>query len=140
MSSKVRSIQRNNAQAAAKQAVITVSIGELFNSWAALNRLNNQALPADLAFRIGRLVRKAEPDIAEYDKNRIELCKKYGTLVEERNEYQFEPESMGGFVAEHVPLASVEITFSSQQIPLASLKGINVTGADMSALSWLIAE
>jgi hypothetical protein len=127
-----------------------LKLGVLVNAQTALNDLASRQLIAKTAFRIGRNLKVIGNEIELYEKQRVELAKKYGTLDAERNQYKFEktvdgksvPDKESGekFIAELNDLLTTEIEIAITPIPLSDLADVKMSAGDMTMLDWLIED
>lgn len=112
----------------------------LVNSSAALGVLSNTALPAATSFRLRKLLKAANENFEDYDKTRMELCRKYGVLNEKTNQFEFEPENREKFDAEFTELLESEVELSFEPIKSFDLGDATISAAVLMQLDWLIVE
>lgn len=153
MASKVRSIQREIARKAEKEAEatlpssITLTLGDLVDSGPALGVLCNQPdFPGSLNYRISKVVRLLNEEAKAFDEARKRICEKYGPLIPEENRYDVPADRMAELDAEVGELRATSITLPVSPIPIGMLrdtKGEEVkglTGAVLVMLYWLITD
>jgi hypothetical protein len=117
-----------------------LKLGQLVNAQPALNDLAAKQLLAKTAFRIGRNLKTINVELELYDKQRVELAKKFGTLDEAKQQYKFENGSGEKFVEELNAMLATEIEIAVTPILLTDLDDVKISAANMAALDWLIED
>jgi hypothetical protein len=140
MTSKVRSIQRARDQHEAKGAEIATTVGALFSSSNALQKLVNEALPARQAFAVAKIAKAVGAELEACNETRLRLCEQYGKLNEDKTGYDFASSKREAFDKEWGELTAVPVTIRGEQIKVDSLRTVSISAADLLALSWLIVE
>lgn len=135
MSNKLASIAKQKAKAG-----LTLKVAELINAKDAIDHLITQTLPAEVSFRLARIVRQLDPVLQDYEATRKQLCERYGKLDAEQNIYQFEGEQREKFQQEFDSLLESEVQIPGERIPLTVLKQVHLSTVDALNLEWLISE
>ena len=121
--------------------MIKVSLKDVLEGQEALQKLSNESLPARVAFRIGRLLKKLEEVLASYNDVRGKLLEKYARKKEdgqfdlnEKNEYQFDEGQMNVFVEEMNKLIGEEVDVEADAIDFSTIENLNFTPAQITML------
>lgn len=138
MGNKVRSINRAAQQAQAKEAEITVTLGELFNSTVPLHRLAAQPMPSRLTFALVKTVRAVVKEMNALEETRAILCDNYGKKDEKTGKYKFTKESEAAADKEFNELLKNEVTIKGSKLDLEDLPGLTISASDVILLSWLV--
>lgn len=83
-------------------------------------------MPIKLAWSVGRNLRKLDMSMADFEKPRMELIKKYGAKDEKTGGVQVTPENMEAFNKEYDELADKEVDVDIWKISLDKLSGAGV--------------
>lgn len=137
MANKIRSIQRAQAQAVAKEETITVTLAELLNSQQALQALAGQPLPARLAFKLSKVLKAVTKELDQCNETRIQLCDRFGQKQEDGT-YKFSKKNEEAVNAEYQELVKTEVVLHVERIDLENLPGLVITAAHIVLLSWLM--
>lgn len=137
MANKIRSIQRAQAQAAAKEEAITVSLGDLLNSQQALQALAQQPLPARLAFKLSKVLKAVTKELDAFNETRIQLCDRFGKKQEDGT-YEFSKANEELVNTEYQELIKTDVVLHVERIDLENLPGLQITAANVVLLSWLM--
>lgn len=111
-----------------------ITIAGIINARSAIEKLTSQNLPARKAFNIAKLLKHLSEEYELFEKTRIELVKKYGTINDEGNwvaDTQ-DPE----FMAEIQNLITTEIEISDAlRVDLSSeIDSLEFTVTDLIAI------
>lgn len=113
-----------------------LTVEQILNVAPVLRKLATQDLDAPVAFRVGRLARKMEPEIKDAEDSRVKLIKEHGEQTGET--IQVKPENLEAFVAAVKPLLETEVTIPGlDPLPLAALGSAKLTAAEMLLLEDL---
>lgn len=115
---------------------LTLSI--LIESLPALARLSAQPAPAPLAFALAKVNKAVESELEAYNTARLGLCKQHGTLPKDKSAYEFTAAGRRKFDAGFKDLLATEAELKVGEIDINRLGDVTISGADLSALSWLI--
>lgn len=67
--------------------MIKTKLKTIINSREAMQRLAGQTLPVAVSYRIAKLIKLLNDELALYESERIKLCERYGELNPEENKY-----------------------------------------------------
>ena len=124
-----------------------LQLGRLINSLGngntgdlgAFYRFNQNPLPIKTSMRMRAIIRKVDEIVNDFNDARLELCKRFGTLNEETQNYDFEGKQGEAFNSEYADLMLSEIEIPGSRIPISQLLSSTViTPNDALALEWLI--
>lgn len=138
MASKVRSINREIAKQAAKESELTVTLGDLFNSTAALQRLAAQPMPSGMTFTLVKIVRAVTKEMKAVDETRIKLRDNYGTKNQKTGEYKFTKANEDAANKEFSDLLTSEVVIRGSKLDLEGLPGLVISASDVILLDWLL--
>lgn len=131
--------------------MIVVTLGELSESGPSLTLLIQQRLRASVSLRLARLGKRIEEELAHYERSRVELCQRLGTLNPDARHYEFpDPATRATFDAELAELRAEAIQLDGHR-PLrlddlritcecGHLRELEIEAAHLAALAWLIDE
>jgi len=96
-------------------------------------------------FRIGRLVKAVDAELAAYGKALVELGKKYGDPVKvndkDAGSYEIRPSDMAEFAAEKAKLDGDSCEVLANPLPFSAVeKVVAITPFDISLLSMFVTE
>ena len=115
---------------------MTLTVQQLLNAGPVIRNLANQNLEAHVAFKIGRLARKLEPELQAAEESRVKLIKEHGEQTGET--IQVKPENFEAFVAAAKPLLETEVSIPGlDPLPLAALGSAKLTAAETMLLEDL---
>ncbi len=114
-----------------------VNLEKLVASAKALGVLGGDTtLDVKTKYSIARNIRVIEPELTLYDKQRIEIVKKYGVKIDGTENYQVLPENIGTFSAEIKDLLGVEVEIDIRKVAIDAFA--SASAHDMIALDWMI--
>ena len=99
-------------------------------------------VPIKPGYWIGKVLRKADAEIAEYDSRRVKLWETVGAKKNEKTG-NFEPtaEQVVEFNKQHEELLSIEIEFAGiDPINIEALGEAEIPPAVLATLDWMIVE
>ena len=105
-----------------------MKLSDLVNSRAALTTLNQEKLPAKVAYRISKIIRLVDPELEAYGKALNELIVKYDLKQGDK----VPPE----FAKDLTDILAEDVTIEVPKLDITDLP--SMTAADMQALDWLI--
>lgn len=111
------------------------------------NSISNIKLPLKTTYKFARLMRRADEEIAFYQKKFQEIIEEYG--VKENGEYKFSPDGQSIIIIagkenecnEKVfELRNLEVPIEGIKFSISELEGINVSISELSCLMSLIED
>lgn len=114
-----------------------LALAQLVNSQPALLELSSKALLAAPAFRIARILKMFNSEMALYDQQRTALLEKYGKLNDDKTQYVFDKDNAEKFQNEFNMFLTVEIDINITPISLTDLSDVKIMPQTMLALDWL---
>ena len=121
--------------------MIKLTLKQIIEGQESLQKLSNQPLRGRTAFQIGRLLKELENILSDYNDTRIKTIQAYAKkdengefVINERNEYQFEPEQMTLYFQEIEKLINEELEINSNPIKFADIENLDFTPAEMTFL------
>ena len=114
--------------------MIKTKIKSIVNAREAMQRLAQQTLPIAVSYRVTKLIRAIDSELAVYDKERIRLCEKYGKLNESKTSYNILKGAE--FNEEHSLLLDFDIELDAQKVKLPET--LNITPADLLCMSEFV--
>jgi hypothetical protein len=137
--SKIRQ-QLKRTAAAKPGTAVTLTLGQLVGASGALTRLLAHPVTAVLAFRLAKLGKAVSAEFEIYNSTRNKLLEQFGTLNKEKSEYNFTPENRIEFEKQLKELNGAEVVLPLAPVSVSDLQGIEISGADLLALEWLVQE
>lgn len=126
-----------------RDKVVKTTLGNLAISREAFNRLVAQPMSVAESFKLLKMLKTVNVELDQYEEARKKLFEKYGEVVEQigpQIKYQIKPEHQIDLEREHSELVAIEVVVPGEQIHASTLNGIQISAADLLALSWLIKE
>ena len=114
-----------------------MKIKELLASAPALSRLSAMPLNATLAFRLKRIVKQVNSELETFEAQRKESCERYGTLSEDKSQYDFTDEKRKAFEEDFNKLMEEEVEIRFDHFTEESLAGEKIAASDLMLLEWL---
>ncbi len=121
--------------------MIKLTLKQIIEGQESLQKLSNQPLRGRTAFQIGRLLKELENILSDYNDTRIKTIQAYAKkdengefVINEKNEYQFEPEQMTLYFQEIEKLINEELEINSNPIKFADIENLDFTPAEMTFL------
>jgi hypothetical protein len=114
--------------------MIKTKIKSIVNAREAMQRLAQQTLPVAVSYRVTKLIRAIDAELAVYDKERIRLCEKYGKLNESKTSYTILEGAE--FNEEHSLLLNFDVELEAHKVKLPET--LNITPADLLRLSEFV--
>lgn len=154
MSSKVRSMQRVRQQPAGG---MNLTLEELLLSKEPLAVLCNQETPIRTSFRLGKIVKHFDSELADFYTSQKKLAERFankddagiaiilndaGKRVQEgeKGHYDIPPAERENFNKEYQELLTTKITIPGEQFRIADLGSISLAPAHVLALGWLLTD
>lgn len=117
-----------------------MQILDLLNAREPLSKLASQSVNAIVAFRLAKIIRQVDAELAKFDELRSDLIKKYGVVDQSTGQVSITKEHIDIINRELNPvlLETVEIKFNP--INLSQLESVNLSAAEMLMLEPFVAE
>lgn len=103
-----------------------------------LGHLLQCEMGARTAFQMARIMRQTMTEMRDYERARITLCRRLGTLPDGAKIFEFTPENRAEFDGEMKILLDTEVQLNITPLPAEDLP--NLTPADAMALWWLVED
>lgn len=111
--------------------MIKTKLHSIVNAREAMRKLAGQELPVQESYRVAKLIKAMNAEIAIYDEARIKLCEKYGELAENKREYTILKGAE--FNRELSSLLDMEVELDLKKVTLPL--GLCITPSDVISLS-----
>jgi len=116
-----------------------VTVGQLVAAEGALKRLQQERLPARVAFRLARILREVSPVLQAYNDAHNALVRRLWVPTEKENIYSPpQGEAWEEYVTERTALWEDTVCVNASQLKEVDLAGVTMTTADALALGWMI--
>jgi hypothetical protein len=121
--------------------MISVTIREALGFRPALVNVMQAKLPAKAAYRLSRIAAKLSPELEEYEKQRYELFKQFGTESEDKpGAYEVKgEESLKALQDALEPLLDEQVKIDVEPLAADMLGDAELTAADLLMLEKVIA-
>lgn len=127
--------------------MMTVTLRDIVDSQEVMRALSGKQLRGRAAFKVARLLKKLEIELATFNDTRVKLIENYAKKDEEgkyvtndKNEYQFDDDNANKFVEEINKLLSEQIEIDANPILIDEIEEINFTPAEMAILEPFMDE
>jgi hypothetical protein len=117
-----------------------VTLRNLLESKEALSRLVAQPAPGKLAYRLAKVAKAVKAELDTYESARRPLCERLGELNEDKSAFEFKGDNAEAFKREHDELLAEETKLDVGHLNVDDLGNLQISGADLLALEWLITE
>jgi hypothetical protein len=118
-----------------------LTLHQLVNSKQALEEFaQDRNLPVRTSYFAGKVLRRANTELADYNAARLKLCETHGKMNEAGTQYEFHNGSLEKFKAEVTELLATEIDLPGEPFTLDNLGEATLSPASMMMLDWLIIE
>ena len=116
--------------------MITMTVAQLMEAEAALNRLAVERLPVRTAHHVAVILRAVKPEIDQFVEVRSALIRELGAARPggDAPVIEVKPEHREAFFARVQELALVELQLPIDPLEIAALDGAELTAADLIAL------
>lgn len=121
--------------------MMKLTLKQIIEGQESLQKLSGQSLRGRTAFQIGRLLKELENILSDYNDTRVKTIQAYAKkdengeyVINDRNEYQFDPEQMNQYFQEIEKLISEELEINSNPIKFSDIENLNFTPAEMTFL------
>lgn len=126
---------------------MTVTLRDIVDSQEVMRTLSNKQLRGRAAFKVARLLKKLEAELATFNDTRIKLIENYAKKDEEgkyvtndKNEYQFDEDNANKFIEEFNKLLLEEVEIDANPILIGEIEEIDFTPAEMAILEPFMEE
>ena len=127
--------------------MIKVTLKDIVESQDVMRALSSKQLRGRVAFKVARLLKKLEAELATFNDTRIKLIETYAKkddegnfVTNEKNEYQFDADNANKFVEEINKLLLEEIDIDANPILVDEIEELNFTPAEIVALEPFMDE
>jgi hypothetical protein len=118
-----------------------MKIKELVEAAPALAALNQCQMPAKTAYRVSRIIAKANAELKVYEDSRMQLFKQLGTHDEAQDTWTINPENIEQFNTEMTGIMEEEVNLDDcPSIALSTLEKVQITPAHISAMAPFLEE
>jgi len=119
-----------------------VTVGQLAAAEGALKRLQQERLPARVAFRLARILREVDPVLRAYNKAHTPLVERFWIPTEKENIYKppKEEKAWEEYKKERDPLWAETVEINASPLTETDLAGAAISAGDVLALEWMIEE
>lgn len=114
--------------------MLSTNIKSILNAREAAKKLMGQELPVKASYRVAKLIKAMNGEIAIYDEERIRLCEKYGELDKDKGEYKISETTE--FYEALNSLLDIEVSLDVTKVSLPET--LNITPSDILNLSDFI--
>ena len=116
-----------------------VSLGEIYMSTSAMNKLIDASLPAKLSFRLVRAMREMNDALKNLEEERTKLIKKYGKDSGDGNVTVSE-ENKSQFLEEFSNLLTEEIEIQWEPVDPDTLGDVTLSVGDIAKIGFLFKQ
>ena len=82
----------------------------------AMFNLAQEHLPAKQAIDLARLIKKLEAEIALFDEQRLKICREYGTLTDDGQDFQIDDDKRAAFSQAINDLLALDVTIDGDPV------------------------
>jgi hypothetical protein len=119
---------------------MTVKLGKLIAAQESLKKLfASEDFPVSFKWHLMKFKKAVEAELQEYEEQRIELVKKYGTN-DGKDNIVVGQDRMAEFIPKMMELHEVEVDIHVSKIRLENLEGAKLSADDMLHLEPFVAE
>lgn len=141
MSSKVRSIKRARDRAAARGAMIPVTLRELVDSREAMQRLVSQPMPGRESLKLWKIAKAVTVELDICEEMRFKLCENHNGVFDGIGTHVFADDAdRQALEKDYAEMVSTEVSIPGELINEGVLADLQLSAADFAALAWLIKE
>lgn len=119
---------------------ITITLSELIASKPFLTELFSKPLKKESAYKIKSILRQLNTIMVDYEKNRIELCKQFGTLNPKTGIFDIPDDKQEEFDLKYTELVAEDKQIVAKPLKLSDLGNSEFTANFMFQLDWLITD
>lgn len=104
----------------------------------ALQVLNATKIPATAGYRVGKALRKVEPEVRAFEEQRMKLAQELGTLNPVKNVYEFEGENSKSFHTQLAALLDEEVEVNIPKLAIADLGNAYIEPVHLATLDGVV--
>ena len=115
-------------------------MGEIYNAQSILNKILAQEFTAIQSFKIGKILKRVNEEMTDFNKIREKMIYKYaeideaGEIIVENGNIKIKPEKFDSFQKELEDLLSLKINIEGEKIPIEWLGDLKITPKEIIAL------
>lgn len=117
-----------------------MKIRDLLNAQPVLQKLNDQKMPAKLAYAMAKNFRLVNQELEDYEKARIKILSDNWKIDEKENRYIIPDEDQSKFQKMLNELVDNEVKFSPITIDFELMSGMELAPGEVIAIDWMIKE
>ncbi len=111
-----------------------VKLGKLFSVQESLLKFSKVELPIKMSYKYLKFFKKAVEELENFNKIRLRLFEKYGTLQKEGNYVLVGSDKIEEFKKEIEPLSEEEISLQWESVGIEELGNISLNAEDLNNL------
>jgi len=116
-----------------------VTVGQLVAAEGALKRLQQERLPARVAFRLARILREVSPVLQAYNDAHNALVRRLWVPTEKENIYKPpQGEAWEEYVTERTSLWEDVVCINASSLKEVELATVTMSATEVLALEWMI--
>lgn len=116
-----------------------ITLKQLVDGEQALANLAQSRQPVKVAYRIGKIIRKVEPELKDFYAARQTLLEKYGTK-QENGQWRIEKDQIAALEEELRPLLEETVTIDAAPVNVEELQG-EISAAELEKLmGWCVVD
>lgn len=112
---------------------------QIINAKDSLVELSQKDLAVMASYRVAKILKKIDPEIAIYEDERIKLIRKYGE-ESEPGRLQVKQENIPEYVKELETLVQQEVDIDIQKVKISEIGNIDIKPAVLINLDFMIEE
>ena len=116
-----------------------IKLSVLVNSKEALQRLIEKELPVKTAFKLNRFIKAVEPELNNFEEQRVKLVKKYGK-EDEKGNITVTSDNVEAFISELNDLLEIDVDIKFETISIDAFGDTTIPTKDIFLLDYLIKE
>lgn len=113
-----------------------IELSQIVASTEPLSKLMTQPMPSATAFRCSKILKLVQVELESYEEARKNLIKQYG----KDDEIKPDSKNWKEFLKGMDELLKSKVSFNTEKIKEENLSKVEISPADVMALSWLIKE
>ena len=116
-----------------------VKLSEVYNSIETLNKLMQIELPITVSFKLIKLLKKLNDEVAVIEQSRVKLVKKYSPDGKDEN-LTVPEDKREEFFKEFSELLTTEVTVDFEPISVNSLPNINMSVTELGKIDYIFKD
>lgn len=117
---------------------MVVTVNSIFSARPAFQQLVKQSFPVKVAYTLGKIIRKVDQELQDFEKQRIALVEKYSGEPDSDGNKTVSAEKIPLFAKEVEELLGLEVDLDVPMIPLSWLDGTQLTPEQMILIDFAI--